>query len=227
MIEAIVIDLDGTLCMTEAVSFELENETLKHIGRSAMPRDVHVQTWGRPLFEAIVTRSPGVDVEAFKTAYHPLIEEFTRSGKLDAIPKENYAALDEFIQQGKTIMVLTSRTHTELRHLLEPDHLLAARVQAFYYRDTMQYHKPDPRAFDGLLKDTALQPAQCVYVGDSVGDATAAHQAGLHFIASLESGLRQRQDFLGLEVDAFVERFPDIVRIVASLDASSPASRPT
>jgi phosphoglycolate phosphatase len=224
MIEAIVIDLDDTLCMTEAASFELENETLKQIGRPTMSREVHLQTWGRPLFEAILTRSPGVDLEAFKTTYHPLIEEFTKSGKLDAIPEENYAALDKFIQLGKTIMVLTSRTHTEVRHLLEPDHLLGARIRTFYYRDNMQYHKPDPRAFDGLLKDTALQPAQCVYVGDSVGDAKAANEAGLHFIASLESGLRQMQDFDGIPVDAFVERFPDVVSVVASLDGSSATS---
>ena len=220
MIEAVVIDLDDTLCMTEEVSFEMENVTLAQLSRPLMPRDLHVSSWGKPLFEIISTRSPGVDIEAFKEAYRPIIAEFTNLGKLDAIPEENYAALDRLVELGKSLLVLTSRTHTELRHLLEPDHLLATKVRTFYYRDNMQFHKPDPRAFNDLLTDTGLQPIQCVYVGDSIGDAEAAKQAGLHFVASLESGLRQREDFKGLPVDAFIDRFPNIVETVIALDNS-------
>ena len=218
MIEAVVIDLDDTLCLTEAVCFEMENETLEHMGRPPMQREVHLATWGKPLFEAITTRSPGIDVEAFKVAYDPLIAEYTRSGKLDAIPDENYEALDKLIELGKALMVLTSRTHVELQHLIEPDHLLTSKVKAFYYRDNMQYHKPDPRAFAELLKDSNLQPQQCLYVGDSVSDAQAAKEAGLHFVASLESGLRQEKDFEGLPVDGFIPKFPDIVGEVVRLD---------
>jgi len=217
MIKAVIIDVDDTLCMTEAASFALENTALVRMGRAAMPRSIHVETWGQPLFEAILKRSPGIDVEAFKAAYHPAIEEFITNGKLDTIPDENYEALDELIGEGKLIMLLTSRTHGEFKHMLEPDHLLASRVKAFYYRDNMQFHKPDPRAFDELLSENSLRPEQCVYVGDSPSDAQAANGTGIRFIASLESGIRQRQDFEGLRVDAFVDRFPDIVGAVAAM----------
>jgi len=220
MIEAVVIDLDDTLCLTEAACFEMENETLTQMGRAPMSRELHIATWGQPLFDIISTRSPGINLEEFKAAYHPIIAEYTRSGKLDTIPAENYAALDRLTEMGKLLLVLTSRTHTELQHLLEPDHLLASRVKTFYYRDNMQYHKPDPRAFDELLADNGLHPANCVYVGDSVSDATASNEAGLLFIASLESGLRQKKDFDGKNVDAFIPRFPDIVDAVAALDAA-------
>jgi phosphoglycolate phosphatase len=71
MIKAVIIDVDDTLCLTEAASFDLENTALIRMGRDPMPRSIHVATWGQPLFEAILTRSPGVDVEAFKAAYHP------------------------------------------------------------------------------------------------------------------------------------------------------------
>lgn len=126
--------------------------------------------------------------------------------------------MDKLIKLGKSLMILTSRTHGELQHLLTPDHLLASRVKTFYYRDNMQYHKPDPRAFDELLKDSSLRPENCVYVGDSISDSVAAKQAGLHFIASLESGLRQREDFNGQPVDAFIQRFPEIVDAVSALE---------
>lgn len=102
--------------------------------------------------------------------------------------------------------------------MLAPDHLLASRVKAFYYRDNMQFHKPDPRAFEELLQTNSLRPDQCVYIGDSLSDAQAANDAGLKFIASLESGLRQKQDFDPHQVDAFVDKFPDIVGAIRSLE---------
>lgn len=114
-------------------------------------------------------------------------------------------------------MILTSRRHEELHHLLEPDHFLAQRVVAFYYRDNMQFHKPDPRAFDGLLRDHGLDASAAVYVGDSIIDAQAAKEAGLHFIASLESQLRSREDFDHLPVDRFISKFPEIVEAVESI----------
>lgn len=221
MIEALIIDIDDTLCLTEAACFEMENETLEAMGRAPMSRDIHISTWGQPLFDAIKIRSPGIDVEAFKEAYHPIIAEYTRSGKLDTIPQENYEALDKLISMGKLLMILTSRTHTELQHLLEPDHLLASRIEAFYYKDNTQFHKPDPRVFDGLLAAHGLAPQHSAYVGDSISDAVATKQAGLHFIASLESGLRQKEDFNGHDVDWFIFHFPEIVEAVADLDSKN------
>jgi len=218
MIEAVVVDVDDTLCLTEAASFDLGNTALTRMGREPMPRSIHVATGGQPLFDAIITRSPGVDVEAFKTAYRPAIAEFIADGRLDKIPDENYEALDELIARGKLVMLLTSRTHSEFKHMLEPDHLLASRVTAFYYKDNMQYHKPDPRAFNELLQAHGLSPDQCAYVGDSPSDAQASNEAGLYFVASLESGIRQRQDFANYKVNAYIQRFPDIVGAIAEIE---------
>ncbi len=218
MINALVVDLDDTFCMTEEVCFELENSVLAQLGRAPMDRKVHLKTWGKPLFEVIETRSPGVDVEAFKNLYRNLIAEFIASKKLDSISEDNYQALDSLIDLDKKIMILTSRSRDELRHLLEPDHRLASKIKAFYYRDNMKFHKPNPRAFDLLFHDFKLQPQQCAYVGDLVSDAVAAKKAGLYFIASLESGLRERSDFDGYGVDIFIDRFKDVVEAVQRLD---------
>jgi phosphoglycolate phosphatase len=219
MIEAVVIDLDDTLCLTEATCFEVENKALIEMGREPMARDIHINTWGRPLFEAISARSPGIDIKTFKTYYHPIVADYTKKGKWLSIPEENYAAMDRLVELDKLILVLTSRTHGEMEDLLEPDHLLASRVKAFYYKDNMQYHKPDPRAFNELLRDNKLTPGSCVYVGDSVSDAIASKEAGLKFIASLESGLRQKSDFKSWQVDKFIYRFPEVVEAVVELEA--------
>ena len=216
-LKAVIVDFDDTLCLTEEVCFELENACLAKMGRPPMSREIHKATWGQPLFDAIAKRSPGVDVELFKVVFAPLLKEFTEKGKLDAIPQANLDALDAIIESGIKTMILTSRTHGELAHLLKPDHALASRIQAFYYKDNTVYHKPDPRVFDKLLRDHNLKPSECVYVGDAPSDAIAAKQAGLHFIASLESGLRAKSDFDGLNVDYFAPTFAEVPKIIANL----------
>ncbi len=219
MIKAVIIDLDDTLCLTEQASFEMENETLRQMGRPPMSRQIHQQTWGKPLFEIITARSPGVNVETFKKIYTDVIEEFVQDGRLDGMVPENLQALDVLAEEGRQLFILTSRTHTELKHMLEPDHWLAERITAFYYRDNMQFHKPDPRAFSLLLHEHNLEPKECVYVGDSVSDAEAAKKAHLHFIASLESGLRTPDDFNGEHpVDLFVNKFQEVADAVHSLE---------
>ena len=123
-IEALAIDLDDTLCLTEEASFAMENEALQQLARPPMPREIHRGTWGKPLFEIIASRSPGVDVTAFRNAFAPVIANYVSSGRLDAISPANFLALDTLVAEDRRLFILTSRTHAELKHLLEPDHEL-------------------------------------------------------------------------------------------------------
>ncbi|MEV4756664.1 HAD hydrolase-like protein [Micromonospora sp. NPDC049559] len=219
MIRAVVIDVDDTLCLTEAVCFELENEVLARIGRPPMPRAVHLSTWGQPLLDAMPRRSPGVDLGDFATAYHVVLQEYVANGRLDVVASENLDALDRLALAGRSVMLLTSRTGAEVAHLLAPDHVLAGRLRAIYHRDNTRFGKPDGRAFDELLSAARLSPGQCVYVGDSPTDAQAANAAGVRFIACMQSGVRRRGDFGAYRVDAFVDAFPDVVEAVTGLEA--------
>jgi phosphoglycolate phosphatase len=213
----VIIDVDDTLCMTEAASFALENEVLAALGRSPMPRDVHLATWGEPLLAAMPHRSPGLDLDRFAALFEPAMRRHIADGRLDVIPPENLRALDDLARGGRRLMLLTSRTGSEVEHLLAPDHALAGRVSAVYHRDNTRFGKPDPRAFDEVLAHTGLSPAQCVYVGDSPGDAVAAGAAGLAFIACLQSGVRRRGDFDARYVTATIDTFPQVVAEVDRL----------
>jgi phosphoglycolate phosphatase len=217
MIRAVIVDVDDTLCLTEEASFNLENEVLIQMGRPPMPRALHLSTWGAPLLEAMLLRSPGLDVDRFAALFPAMNQRYLAEGKLDVIPPENLAALDHLVRDGRTIMLLTSRAEAEVRHLLEPSHVLAARVTAAYHRNNTRFTKPDPRVFDELLTDTALDPSQCVYVGDSPGDALAAGGAGMNFIACLESGVWPLEQFDQRYVTAAVNSFPDIPSVIANL----------
>ena len=219
MIEAVVIDIDDTLCMTEAACFELENEALACLGRRPMDRDIHLRTWGQPLMEALPKRSPGVDLSEFFAVYEVLLPEYVTMGRLDVLSEENLATLDALAAGGRGVALLTSRSETEVRHLLADNHLLAGRVGRIYHSGLTRFLKPDPRVFELFLDDSGIRSNRCVYVGDSPGDAAAATGAGLRFIASLQSGVRRPEDFANYQVDAFISDFTEVLDTVAQLDA--------
>jgi len=210
MVKAVLVDFDDTLCPTEEAGFAFENEVLRRLGRPPQIREVHKATWGQPMLGAMPVRSPGVDVAAFHAVVHDLFPKWAAEGKIDAIPRSNMAALDTLRAAGMDLYVVTSRIEDELRHTLSPEHELMQRLAAIYYHETLEYHEPDPRVFDKVLAVHGLIPEQCVYVGDSPSDAAAAKQAGLYFVASLESGLRTSADFEPWGVDHFVARFADV-----------------
>jgi phosphoglycolate phosphatase len=220
VIRAVIVDVDDTLCLTEAASFDLENEVLARMGRPPMPRAVHLATWGEPLLEAMPHRSPGLDLDRFAELFPVLHQRYLADGRLDVIPPENLRALDELVAAGRTVFLLTSRAEAEVRHMLEPDHVLAGRVAGAYHTGNTRFRKPDPRVFDELLAETGFRPRQCVYVGDSPGDATAAGGAGIPFVACLQSGVRRLDEFDPRYVTASVAAFPEITSVVGQLGNS-------
>ncbi|MEV5890203.1 HAD family hydrolase [Nonomuraea fuscirosea] len=223
MIRAVVLDVDDTLCLTEAACFDLENDVLARLGRAPMSRAAHVATWGRPLLQAMPERSPGLDLDAFTAVYPEVLRAYVAAGRLDVVAPENLRALDELAAAGRSLMLLTSRTEAEMEHLMAPGHALAGRIAAVYHAGNVRFGKPDARAFDELLAATGLEPRQCLYVGDSPGDAQAANGAGLRFAACMQSGLRQRADFGAHRVDAFIDAFPDLVNAVTHLETPAAA----
>ncbi len=217
MVRAVIVDVDDTLCLTEAASFDLENDVLARMGRPPMPRPVHLATWGEALLEAMPRRSPGLDLVLFAELFPAAHQEYLAAGRLDVIPPENLETLDILVATGHTVLLLSSRAEAEIIHLLAPGHALAARVSGAYHQGNTRFRKPDPRAFDELLAETGFAPSDCVYVGDSPGDALAAGRAGLHFIACLQSGVRRLDDFDPRYVTAAIDAFPDLVAAVDQL----------
>jgi phosphoglycolate phosphatase len=217
VIRAVIVDVDDTLCLTEAASFDLENEVLARMGRPPMSRAVHLSTWGEVLLDAMPHRSPGLDLARFAELFPVAHQQYLAAGRLDVIPPENLAALDALVAAGRTVLLLTSRAEVEIAHMLAPDHALAGRVTGAYHQGNTRFRKPDPRAFDELLAETGFTPGECVYAGDSPGDAIAAGGAGIRFIACLQSGVRRLDEFDPRYVTASIDVFPELVAVVEEL----------
>jgi phosphoglycolate phosphatase len=214
-IKAVGFDLDDTLVATEEFGFNLENEALAMIGRQTMDRKIHQETWGQHLYEAILERSPGVDVEKFREAFNASFKKHLKVREIDVLAEKTRKALIELGKRAYYLFILTGRDGTETTHLTEGNHpiLVHFRAEDIFHRDNLDYHKPDPRVFDWLMQK-GFRPEECAYVGDSIYDGQAANGAGLHFVASLESGLKTKDDFSEVEVSAFVNdlsELPDIL----------------
>jgi phosphoglycolate phosphatase len=213
-IQAIILDFDDTLFMTEQASFEMENEAARRVGHATMSRETHLANWGMPIEEAIQKRLPGIDVPRFLDAHADIIAEYAATGRLDALSESNLAALTALVQSGYKLYAVTSRHEGEVKHFLDGQHILQRymKADAIYYRNRVKYRKPDPRVFDEVLAASGLPAAACVYVGDSESDCRAAKGAGIWFVCCLESGLRRRQDFAQLPEppDAFIDTFAEL-----------------
>jgi HAD superfamily hydrolase (TIGR01509 family) len=217
-IKAIISDVDGNLIMTEEACWRLENEIFRQMNIPPMSREIHQQSWGVKLGEAVSIRSGGVaDVEQFWQLFPENYANFVEKGWLDAVEPENIVALKQIRAMQLEHYVLTSRTLAEMGHLMGDKSPLRSLIDAFYYQENMEFHKPDPRAFDHIERLHGLKPENCVYVGDQPGDAAAANGAGLRFIANLEEGLRTEEDFDGYAVDAFILKYSDLPAVLAEL----------
>lgn len=221
-VRLVVLDVDDTIVLNEAVSFEIENAAVNLIGWPSTSRISHLSTWGMPLLEALTFRSPGVDLQKFGAAFREVFFRYYAAGLVDMVSDRNLAAIDALRRDGRQIMILTSRSAIEVEHLVAETAPLASRVAATYHLDRTRHAKPDPRVFDELLAESGLRPSECVYVGDTPGDAAAANGAGIPFIACLESELRSREQFNGCQVAGYIATFPEIVAEVSRLERLQP-----
>ena len=210
-----MFDFDDTLCLTEETCFHIENKIAGEMGFPPMTRKAHQANWGKFLEEAIIERVPGIDAKEFVKRLKVYFSEYMSESGLDTIKPENLGVLDELKKSGLRMAVLTNRSLPEVTHLIHEDHPLSSRMDFFYYKDILDYHKPDPRAFDQALKFFKVKPEEVVYVGDSVGDGVAAKKAGMHFIAVMESGIRTKEDFKDVPVNYFAPKFTDILNYIS------------
>lgn len=213
MIKLVLLDFDDTLCLSEESCFHFENEVAKTMGFPPMSREVHKSTWGQHLHESIGERIPGIDGNEFMKRFEEQVPQAIAQGRFDSVPKENLEILEKIKEEGKKIAIITSRSLIEVKAIMDSSHPLSSRIDKFYHRDNLDHMKPDPRVFNKALYEFDVMPIESVYVGDTLKDGFAAKNAGMDFIAVLESGLVKKESFLNANilVDYFAEKFTDIL----------------
>jgi phosphoglycolate phosphatase len=74
-------------------------------------------------------------------------------------------------------------------------------------------HKPDPEGLFLAMERLGVEPAEALYVGDSVTDAEAAQRAGVPFVGVL-SGTTGRKDFEGVPRHAILTQLSQLSALV-------------
>lgn len=218
MIKLVIVDFDDTLCLTEEATYQMESRIGLEMGIPLMDREIHKKTFGKPIDEIISIRIPGINVPEFMKRLELMIPEYINKGILDNVSDYNLKTLLNLKAKGKTIGMLTGRSLMELKHVLSKDNPLSDIFSLSQYKDNSKYQKPDPRVFDIFFSTFNVKPSEVLYIGDSINDGVASNEAQIHFIASLESKNRTKEDFNDVKVEYFVNKFTELEEIINKLD---------
>jgi len=220
MIKLILVDFDDTLCLSEEACFHLENEIAAKLNFPPMTRFAHQSNWGKSLKDAIVERIPGIDADKFMSLFSDVSRKHVLDGTFDRVSDENLNILKLLKKQRYKVIIQTSRQHCEVEYLTSKESPLMSILDGFFYQERSKYKKPDPRVF--LLPSEMFHVAfsEMVYVGDAFTDVQWCRAAGIHFIASIESGLRTREDFEKLGAKWFINRFSELPSRIEELNNS-------
>lgn len=211
MAKLLLFDIDGTLFINEGVCWLMENEVALSLGLSPAPRGAYRASWHQPTKRRRAINYPVANQKIFSDRFEEMFCERFKKKQMDALSGATIMTLEILKKRRNKLSVLTSRHFRDMVHLTGKDSQFGALFDGIYHSNNVKYGKPDPRVFDGPLRDFNTEPYEAVYVGDTVADGICAKQAGLGFVAVLAEGVSVRADFEGVAVDFFADKFEDIL----------------
>ncbi len=197
-IKAIIFDVDDTLISTSGFAFINLNKAAERLGVKRLTREKFLEHWGYTTEKMVPSFWPGLSLKEFEEVYnkvgygepYPLIEGARET--LDLMKKNDIV-----------LGILTSRTSKTLPIRLKQVNLSLDYFKFVQYSDESDYHKPDPRVFEQILKkfnDIGIKNGEILYVGDHLYDAKASLSNNLNFLGVL-TGTTEKKVFLKEGVD--------------------------
>lgn len=177
---AVILDFDGTLLDSYRLGLRQVEALAEQEGLAITPaiREALHRMWGQTgvtyLEEAFgITRDRAKDLFR-KWQYMEILEapEFVDGAQ---------ETLDWLREEGYLVCILTSRDRITVTKLLERAFLRGYFAHITAHEDT-RFHKPDERAFDGILRELkrhGVPKKQCLFVGDTAVDIEAGRNAGV------------------------------------------------
>jgi len=213
-VEAVLLDIDGTLLDSNDAHAQAWSDTLRAAGFDIGSEQVlpYVGMGGDKLLPMLT----GIDVESdegkllvarrreiFEKEYLPTIRPFPKAREL----------LERMRSDGLRLVVATSASQAELRGLL------GALGAEWLVDDTTSSSdaarsKPDPDIVRAAVDKAGVGPASCVMLGDSPYDVAAATRAGVRTVA-VRCGGWSDADLRGA-----VEIYDDPQELLAKYDES-------
>lgn len=227
-VDAVLFDLDGTLVDTIPLIFaSYQHAFSTHLPDFHPERRLIVNNLGRSLDDILY------DYAVAGGADDPATLSRTMKDTYRAFQRKNLASLirpypgmkeslEALRDAGLKIGIVTSKTDWAARESYEHYDLGQFFSVGVFHDDTTR-HKPDPEPLLLAASRGGLDPARCVYVGDSIHDMAAGKAARMRTIAALW-GPSEREELVQAGADELATVPLDLVPILVR--PSAPLGEP-
>ena len=179
---AIVFDVDDTLVFTARNGYRKCVEVARQLCLEPPSLEQFFTVYGQlPFAQCVKYWHPQLGcVAEYQALYDRLQPQFPdepcgHAGRVVAA----------FKYRGLRVGVLTNGPEHKILRKLQAAGVDPAVLDGLWHAGNLRYPKPDPRSFEPMLAQWRVQPAQVLYIGDSLSDLEASTAAGLRFAAVL------------------------------------------
>jgi len=210
--QALLLDLDGTILDTARDLMTATNRTLAEMGRDPVDEG-QVRAWigdgVRALVRSALEATGGCDDGTLDQAHERFMVHYGDCFADDSHPFPGVVeVLEKARAAGVPAAVITNKAGAFTEPLLEATGLrpyLAVVVSG----DTVSRKKPDPEPVRHALEQLEAEPGRSVMVGDSRNDVNAGLAAGCRVVC-VTYGYNRGEDVYSLGADRVVEAFGDV-----------------
>lgn len=213
-VDAVMIDLDGTLVDTLG-DFEVAlNRMLADLGLPAVERAFIERTVGKGsehLIRQVLAAQAGAEAvaERYERAWASYQSHYLDiNGSCAEVFPGVREGLDALRARGLPLACLTNKPLAFARGLLGAKGLDGYFVQVFG-GDSFERKKPDPMPLLKTCEAMGSAPARTLMVGDSENDARAARAAGCQ-VALVTYGYNHGQPVRAVDADAWLDRLDEL-----------------
>lgn len=178
---AVLFDLDGTLIDTVRLIRESMQFATLHVLGAELPDEDLMQNVGIPLLSQmrVISEEHAEELVAVYRAHNAEVHD-----DLIAEYPGTEQVLEELAARGYPLGIVTSKSSPVAMRGIELFGL-ERFFSAIVCSDHVERHKPDPFPLVVAARELGFEVQQCVYVGDSPHDMTAAVRAGAVSVAAL------------------------------------------
>ena len=217
-VEAVIIDLDGTLLDTIPDLAVAANMMRAEIGREALPED-RIRTFVGKGIANLVHRTVADDMdgEVDASLHARCLDIYSRcydgvNGRHTVLYPGVEEGLEKLAAKGLPLACVTNKSARFTLPLLQKVNL------ARYFRqvvsgDTLAKTKPDPEPLLHACEIFGVPPASTLMIGDSLNDAQAARAAGCPVIC-VTYGYNEGHGVETLDADALVASLSEAADLV-------------
>lgn len=182
-----VFDLDGTLVDSAPDLADATNHVMSTLGIAPVDDAEIMPFVGHGALAMIENVSKAHGVVLLEPDLYKLFDVFIDYYTANiAVRSRPYPYLVETLttlaQQGATLAVCTNKLEAQARALLDALDL-TRHFSAITGRDTLAFHKPDPRHLTGTIELAKGDPKRAVMIGDSETDISTGKAAGIPVVA--------------------------------------------